>query len=82
MHPLTYELLAEKGWRRCGTYYYKPDIHNSCCKLWTHRMETTSYKISKDQRKTVRHIADWLIEKMDAKLNKPEPKKDAKSLPC
>lgn len=63
MHPYTYQVLAERGWRRCGTYYYKPDIKNACCKLWTHRMDTNKFKIKKDQRKTVRQVADWLAEK-------------------
>lgn len=63
MHPYTYQLLMEKGWRRCGTYYYKPDIKLSCCKLWTHRMDTNRFRIKKDQRKTVRNVAEWLMEK-------------------
>jgi arginyl-tRNA---protein transferase len=28
----------ERGWRRCGTYYYKPNLLKSCCKLFTHRL--------------------------------------------
>jgi arginine-tRNA-protein transferase len=67
MHPLTYELMIEKGWRRCGTYYYKPDIKNSCCKLWTHRLDVNMFKIKKDQKKTVRNVAEWLMSKMEGK---------------
>lgn len=64
MHPLTYQILAERGWRRCGKYYYKPDIRQSCCKLWTHRLDINKFKIKKDQKKTIRHVTDWLLERM------------------
>ena len=75
MHPYTYQLLAERGWRRCGTYYYKPDIKRSCCKLWTHRMDVNGFKIKKDQRKTVRSVVEWLMHKMDDKYKKNPDKK-------
>lgn len=29
--PITYELLLDKGWRRSGSYLYKPDNQNTCC---------------------------------------------------
>ena len=54
MLPYTYELLIERGWRRCGEYYYKPDLQRSCCKLWTHRMDATKFKIKRDQKKTMK----------------------------
>ena len=56
MHPYVYQLLAERGWRRCGTYYYKPDLKKSCCKLWTHRQDVTNFSIKKDQKKTIRKL--------------------------
>jgi arginine-tRNA-protein transferase len=70
MHPYTYQVMAERGWRRCGTYYYKPDIKNGCCKLWTHRMDVNKFKIKKDQRKTVRQVVDWLADKVGDHKNK------------
>ena len=56
MHPYTYQLMAERGWRRCGTYYYKPDLIQSCCKLWTHRLDVTNFKMKKDQKKTIKKM--------------------------
>ena len=26
-----YQKLMDRGWRRCGTYYYKHDFEKSCC---------------------------------------------------
>lgn len=52
--PINYEILLERGWRRCGQYYYKPNIDKSCCKLWTHRLDVTKFDIKKDQKKSMR----------------------------
>jgi arginine-tRNA-protein transferase len=41
-----YEALMLKGWRRCGSYYYKPNIPESCCKLFTIRLKAADYIIN------------------------------------
>lgn len=46
----------ERGWRRCGTYYYKIDMQKTCCKTWIHRLDTNNFKIKKDQKKTVKKM--------------------------
>ena len=46
----------ERGWRRCGYYYYKIDMEKTCCKQWTHRLNVNQFKIKKDQKKTVKKI--------------------------
>ncbi|EGR28324.1 hypothetical protein IMG5_178390 [Ichthyophthirius multifiliis] len=33
-----YKHLMEFGWRRCGDYFYKPDLFKSCCKSYTIRV--------------------------------------------
>lgn len=40
MAAAEYEEMMLVGWRRCGDYYYKPDLPNSCCKLNTIRLNT------------------------------------------
>lgn len=62
----------ERGWRRSGTYYYKPLLDISCCRSWTHRMDSALFKLKKDQRKTIKAVQTWLKgfekgEKMDMK---------------
>ncbi len=52
----------ERGWRRCGTYYYKPNIIKSCCKMFTHRMDVTKFSIKKDQKKTIKKIISLAFE--------------------
>ena len=51
MRSSDYESLMLKGWRRCGSYYYKPDVPNSCCRLNTIRCDAASFSLNKSQRK-------------------------------
>ena len=30
-----YQLLIDRGWRRSGTYIYKPSMDKTCCPLYT-----------------------------------------------
>jgi arginine-tRNA-protein transferase len=57
----------ERGWRRCGTYYYKTDLTRSCCKQWTLRQDATKFRIKKDQKKTVRKIFDLIFGVQESK---------------
>lgn len=66
-----YEELINKGWRRCGTYYYKVNLDKSCCKCYTIRMDVSHFKIKKQQRKTVKHMLD-LVKQKKPKSNKPK----------
>ena len=52
----TYQLLMEKGWTRCGTYYYKSNTNKSCCKLYGHRLEVARFVPKKDQKKALKKI--------------------------
>lgn len=63
-----YEQLINKGWRRCGTYYYKNTMDKCCCKSYTIRMNVEQFKIKKQQRKTVKNLLELV------KQRKPKPK--------
>lgn len=30
-----YQKMIDRGWRRSGTYCYKPDLRHSCCPQYT-----------------------------------------------
>jgi arginine-tRNA-protein transferase len=49
-----------RGWRRCGTYYYKPNVDKSC---YTIRMDVGQFKIKKQQRKTIKNMLELLKQK-------------------
>lgn len=51
MKASDYEAMMLRGWRRSGSYYYKPDLKLSCCKLNTIRLDVNQFQINKKQRK-------------------------------
>jgi len=52
-----YQALLERGWRRSGSYVYKPDMARTCCPQYTIRQEATAFRPSKGQRRDLRRFA-------------------------
>lgn len=48
-----YDELINQGFRRSGTFLYKPDLLKGCCRLFTIRSSMEHLKLSKQQRKTI-----------------------------
>ncbi|EIW61258.1 arginyltransferase [Trametes versicolor FP-101664 SS1] len=46
-----YQEMIDRGWRRSGTYCYKPDLKRSCCPQYTIKLDALEFKPSKSQRK-------------------------------
>ncbi|KAF8974203.1 arginine-tRNA-protein transferase [Flammula alnicola] len=46
-----YQGMIDRGWRRSGTYCYKPNLKISCCPQYTIRLEAMEFKPSRSQRK-------------------------------
>ncbi|KAF9006483.1 arginine-tRNA-protein transferase [Cyathus striatus] len=55
-----YQKMIDRGWRRSGTYCYKPDLRRSCCPQYTIKLDALEFKPSKSQRKQInrwnRHV--------------------------
>ncbi|KZT12812.1 uncharacterized protein LAESUDRAFT_733408 [Laetiporus sulphureus 93-53] len=45
--------MVDRGWRRSGTYCYKPDLKRSCCPAYTIKLDALTFKESRSQRKLV-----------------------------
>ena len=58
--PIDYEVLMYNGWRKCGNYYYKPDLEKSCCQLHTIRLDVNEFKINKSQEKIIKKLNKYL----------------------
>ncbi|KAF1830457.1 hypothetical protein BDW02DRAFT_591857 [Decorospora gaudefroyi] len=56
-----YQILVDRGWRRSGTIFYKPDVLRHCCPHYTIRLPAASFKPSKDQRKAVNRWNDHVL---------------------
>jgi len=62
-----YQILVDRGWRRSGTIFYKPDVLRHCCPHYTIRLPVASFKPSKDQRKAINHWNDHVLGEAYAK---------------
>lgn len=49
-----YEVLMLRGWRRSGTYFYKPILHKTCCPAYTIRLPVQEFQPSRAQKKVLR----------------------------
>eukprot|EP00899_Mesostigma_viride_P020637 jgi/Mesvir1/28575/Mv00990-RA.1 len=55
-----YQALLDRGWRRSGCYLYKPDLPRTCCRLYTIRLHTASFAMSRAQHKVLRRMEGYL----------------------
>lgn len=53
MSCLQYFLFMNQGFRRSGTFLYKPDLLRTCCRMFTIRTNLSMMKVSKLHRKTI-----------------------------
>lgn len=56
-----YQELMDRGWRRSGTTYYKPDLPRSCCPHYTIRLKASEYQAKKDQRSAINKLNDYVL---------------------
>ncbi|KAF2273327.1 arginine-tRNA-protein transferase 1 [Westerdykella ornata] len=74
-----YQALVDRGWRRSGTIFYKPDVLRHCCPHYTIRLPVAEFKPTRDQRQSVnrwnRHILGEEYIKEAAKLH-PKSKQE------
>ncbi|KAG0281544.1 Arginyl-tRNA--protein transferase 1 [Linnemannia exigua] len=57
-----YQSLVDRGWRRSGTYLYKPNLRDSCCPQYTIRMRANDFEASKHQRQVVNRFNNFVQE--------------------
>ncbi|KAI0306980.1 arginine-tRNA-protein transferase [Multifurca ochricompacta] len=56
-----YQMMIDRGWRRSGSYCYKPDLKRSCCPQYTIKLDATEFKASKSQRKLVNRWTRFVL---------------------
>lgn len=60
-----YQALCDAGFRRSGTYVYKPTNDRSCCPNITIRLDVTQFKADKSQNKLVQRFNRFLRGEID-----------------
>lgn len=74
-----YQQLMLLGWRRSGSYFYKPLMHETCCPMYTIRLPVQRFQPTKEQRKVLRRAtrkamsADTTSEVTKPPSSFPEP---------
>ncbi|KAF8719145.1 hypothetical protein AX14_011405 [Amanita brunnescens Koide BX004] len=61
-----YQQMIDRGWRRSGTWCYKPDLRYSCCPQYTIRLDALAFKPSKSQRKVINRWNRYVLQGKDA----------------
>lgn len=67
-----YQQLIDRGFRRSGSFIYKPDVRRSCCPQYTIRLDVDKFKPTKDQRHTINRFSKF----MNASSNNEKSKKN------
>nr|WAW84735.1 hypothetical protein [Knufia petricola] len=72
-----YQELMDRGWRRSGTTYYKPDLPRSCCPHYTIRLRASDFKAKKEHRSAINKLNDYVVGpeyKRKAAMLCPQPR--------
>lgn len=56
MKASEYEKLMLIGWRRCGTYFYRPLLDVTCCPQYSIRLQVERFQPSKSQKKVLKNV--------------------------
>uniref|UniRef100_A0A7N0TT19 Arginyl-tRNA--protein transferase n=1 Tax=Kalanchoe fedtschenkoi TaxID=63787 RepID=A0A7N0TT19_KALFE len=59
--------LLDRGWRRSGSFLYKPEMESTCCPSYTIRLNAMNFRPSKEQLRVSRRMQRFLDGKMDEK---------------
>ena len=60
-----YQLCLDRGWTRCGFYYYKPDLNKSCCLSYQIRIDALNNKPRKSHKKALKKWQKFLDGEID-----------------
>lgn len=71
MDPKHYQMLLDRGWRRCGMWMYQPVLHASCCRTVAMRVRAEDWKPSKELKKCVRRMESFLSGKRGTETYPP-----------
>ncbi|XP_068669267.1 arginyl-tRNA--protein transferase 2-like [Aristolochia californica] len=62
-HSITvddYQELLDHGWRRSGSFLYKPEMESTCCPSYTIRLKAENFMPSKEQLRVYRRMQRFL----------------------
>ncbi|KAG2013767.1 arginine-tRNA-protein transferase 1 [Coprinopsis cinerea AmutBmut pab1-1] len=78
-----YQRMIDRGWRRSGTYCYKPDLRRSCCPQYTIKLDALQFKPGRSQRKLLHRWNRYILhgqgeaDAMDVEVKRAKGKDNA-----
>ncbi|XP_075671036.1 arginyl-tRNA--protein transferase 2-like isoform X1 [Castanea sativa] len=77
-----YQDLLDRGWRRSGSFLYKPEMERTCCPAYTIRLRAADFVHSKEQLRVSRRLQRFLYGTLDIKkpvelMKDPNTSKDS-----
>ena len=54
-----YEAMMLVGWRRCGSFFYKPNLPVTCCPQYTIRLAVNDFRASRSQRVVLSRVTRY-----------------------
>ncbi|KAJ1412497.1 arginine-tRNA-protein transferase [Ochromonadaceae sp. CCMP2298] len=69
-----YETLMLVGWRRSGTYFYKPAMHLTCCPQYPIRLPVAAFKMGRSHKKVLKGVRKFLSTPAEARASATEAK--------
>ncbi|KAF8365300.1 ate-1 [Pristionchus pacificus] len=60
LNVIDYQILLNGGWRRSGSYLYKPNLEKTCCPQYTIRLDVDKFILSRTQKRVLRNMQVYL----------------------
>lgn len=57
-----YQQLIDRGWRRSGSYCYKPVMNVTCCPLYTIRCNSIEFRMNHSHKKCCKKVSKFLAK--------------------
>ena len=70
-----FQYLVDRGFQRSGKFVYLPANKLTCCPQYVLRLDCSTFHISKEQRRTIRKMNDYLL---NGRKEEEEERTDAK----
>ncbi|CAH8865523.1 unnamed protein product [Trichobilharzia szidati] len=55
-----YQYMIDRGWRRSGTYCYKPLNKVTCCPSYTIRCDALNFQLKRSHKRVLNNMCDFL----------------------
>ncbi|XP_078436481.1 arginine-tRNA protein transferase 1 [Wolffia australiana] len=59
--------LLDRGWRRSGSYLYKPEMDRTCCPSYTIRLKASDFVPSKEQKRVLKKMERYLDDAVESR---------------